>query len=89
MGAEALGEQREEMAAQRQCHVGLNLATLTQTISLLAAAAPGTIKLVSHSGRVGRSLEAHQGATLCLRWSLDGAAFASGGEDGAVRGPRA
>jgi len=49
------------------------------------ACTDGTFKLVSKSGRVERSVEAHQGAVVCVRWNFDGTAIATCGEDGGVK----
>lgn len=45
----------------------------------------GTVKLVSKSGRVEKSVDAHTGAVVALRWNHDGTALATCGEDGAVK----
>lgn len=45
----------------------------------------GTFKLVHKAGRVEKSVEAHTGAVIALRWSRDGTSLATGGEDGIVK----
>ncbi|XP_071949361.1 intraflagellar transport protein 80 homolog [Antedon mediterranea] len=45
----------------------------------------GKFLLVSKSGRVEKSVEAHRGAVLSGRWSYDGSAMATAGEDGQVK----
>ena len=46
----------------------------------------GSFKLVSKAGRVEKSVpEAHQSAIICIRWSYEGAAVATGGEDGCIK----
>eukprot|EP00741_Cyanophora_paradoxa_P010393 tig00020531_g10051.t1 len=45
----------------------------------------GTIKLVSRTGRLEKSVEAHKGAAISVRWNLEGTAIASAGEDGSVK----
>ena len=44
----------------------------------------GKFYLVSRAGRVEKSIEAHRGAVLCTRWSSDGTALITSGEDGQV-----
>lgn len=41
--------------------------------------------MVHRSGRTERSVEAHQGAVLALRWNHDGTSLLTCGEDGAVK----
>lgn len=38
----------------------------------------GKLHLVSRSGRIEKSVEAHRGAVLCIRWSFDGNALVTG-----------
>ncbi|XP_035693717.1 intraflagellar transport protein 80 homolog [Branchiostoma floridae] len=45
----------------------------------------GKFHLISRLGRVEKSVEAHKGAVLSGRWSYDGTAMATAGEDGQVR----
>mmetsp|Transcript_9313 Transcript_9313/g.27128 ORF Transcript_9313/g.27128 Transcript_9313/m.27128 type:complete len:764 (-) Transcript_9313:259-2550(-) len=45
----------------------------------------GTFKLVNKVGRVEKSVEAHKGAVIALRWSHDGTSLATCGEDGVVK----
>ena len=48
--------------------------------------AEGKIQLVNaKSWRLDKSADAHRGACLSAKWSPDGAAIVSGGEDGAVK----
>eukprot|EP00744_Colponema_vietnamica_P004654 GILI01006912.1.p1 GENE.GILI01006912.1~~GILI01006912.1.p1 ORF type:complete len:758 (-),score=200.90 GILI01006912.1:92-2365(-) len=49
------------------------------------ACTDGTFKLYSRSGRLEKSVEAHRGAVISLRWSYEGSALATGGEDGVVK----
>ncbi|XP_065832392.1 uncharacterized protein [Oscarella lobularis] len=44
-----------------------------------------TKRLISKSGRVEKSVEAHRGAVLMGRWSHDGTALVTVGEDGQVK----
>ncbi|CAM9127438.1 unnamed protein product, partial [Lampetra fluviatilis] len=53
--------------------------------ALVIASAEGRLHLVSRAGRVERSVEAHRGAVLAARWSGDGTALATAGEDGLVK----
>jgi intraflagellar transport protein 80 len=47
------------------------------------ACSDGSFKLVLKAGRVEKSVsEAHQTAIICIKWSYEGAALATGGEDG-------
>ncbi|XP_006818726.1 intraflagellar transport protein 80 homolog, partial [Saccoglossus kowalevskii] len=45
----------------------------------------GKFHLISRSGRVEKSVEAHKGAVLAGRWSYDGNAMVTAGEDGQVK----
>ncbi|XP_072180610.1 intraflagellar transport protein 80 homolog [Diadema setosum] len=45
----------------------------------------GKYHLISKSGRVEKSVDAHRGAVLSGRWSYDGTAMATAGEDGQVK----
>lgn len=45
----------------------------------------GKFYLISRAGRVEKSIEAHRGAVLSVRWSYDGSALITSGEDGQVR----
>ncbi|XP_033637607.1 intraflagellar transport protein 80 homolog [Asterias rubens] len=45
----------------------------------------GKFLLISKSGRVEKSVDAHRGAVLSGRWSYDGTAMATAGEDGQVK----
>ena len=45
----------------------------------------GKFHLTSKSGRVEKSVDAHRGAVLAGRWSYDGTAMATAGEDGQVK----
>jgi intraflagellar transport protein 80 len=47
--------------------------------------ADGTFRLMSGTGREEKKVEAHRGAVICLRWSYDGSAMATSGEDGSVK----
>lgn len=52
---------------------------------ILLAAADGKFYLINRTGRIERSVEAHQGACLVGRWSHDGAGFMTTGEDGLLK----
>ena len=45
----------------------------------------GSFKLISKTGRIEKSVPAHQGAVTALRWSNDGTSLATCGEDGLVK----
>lgn len=45
----------------------------------------GKLHIINRSGRVEKSTEAHKGAVLSGRWSYDGTALATAGEDGQVK----
>lgn len=49
------------------------------------ACTDGSFKIVGRSGRVEKSVEAHRGAVVTLRWTYDGTALATGGEDGIIK----
>ena len=50
------------------------------------ACSDGSFKLVSKAGRVDKNVnEAHAGAIICICWSYEGAALATGGEDGRIK----
>ncbi|KAL8593908.1 hypothetical protein ACOMHN_048345 [Nucella lapillus] len=45
----------------------------------------GKIHIINRSGRVEKTTEAHKGAVLSGRWSYDGTALVTAGEDGQVK----
>lgn len=47
--------------------------------------ADGTFRLISEMGREEKKVDAHRGAVISLRWSFDGSAIATAGEDGIVK----
>ncbi|CAG9464610.1 unnamed protein product [Pedinophyceae sp. YPF-701] len=49
------------------------------------ATADGKLLLMNRSGRVEKTVDAHKGATISMRWSNDGQAICTGGEDGLVK----
>jgi len=50
------------------------------------ACSDGSFKLVSKAGRVEKSVaEAHTSAIIAIRWSYEGAALATSGEDGQIK----
>jgi intraflagellar transport protein 80 len=51
----------------------------------VAACTDGCFYLVNRSGRIEKKVSAHRGAIVCARWSYDGSAIVTGGEDGAVK----
>ncbi|XP_011861204.1 PREDICTED: intraflagellar transport protein 80 homolog isoform X2 [Vollenhovia emeryi] len=60
----------------------------TNTSSLdvvLITTADGKYHLVNKSGRIEKSIEAHKGATTIGRWSTDGSALLTAGEDGLIK----
>ena len=44
----------------------------------------GKFNFVSKNGRIEKTVEGHRGAILAGRWSFDGNAFLTAGEDGQV-----
>jgi intraflagellar transport protein 80 len=40
---------------------------------------------MSKNGKIEKSVEAHIGACICVRWSYDGSMIATSGEDGLVK----
>ncbi|KAG7208843.1 hypothetical protein KM043_015029 [Ampulex compressa] len=52
---------------------------------LLIATADGKYHLVNKNGRIEKSVEAHKGATTTGRWSSDGSALLTAGEDGLIK----
>lgn len=50
---------------------------------LALGCADGSFRLASKAGRVEKSVsEAHQSAIIAIKWSYEGAALATAGEDG-------
>ena len=66
------------------CSDGLFLAYYSG-VSILMVHLAGTFKFVTKQGRVEKSVEAHKGAVIAVRWNHDGSALATCGEDGAVK----
>jgi intraflagellar transport protein 80 len=52
---------------------------------LALGCADGTLRLVSESGREEKKVEAHRGAVIAVKWTFDGTALATAGEDGSVK----
>lgn len=51
--------------------------------ALALACSDGSFKLISKAGRIEKNVpEAHTGAIISIRWSYEGAALATAGEDG-------
>ena len=40
---------------------------------------------MSKNGKTEKSVEAHNGACICCKWSFDGTMLVTGGEDGQVK----
>ena len=53
--------------------------------ALALVCSDGSLRLLSSSGKLIRSVHAHRGAALSCSWSPDGSAIASCGEDGSVK----
>jgi len=47
--------------------------------------ADGSFRLMSDTGREEKKVDAHRGAIISLKWSYDGSAIATSGEDGSVK----
>lgn len=45
----------------------------------------GTMRFIARSGREEKKVQAHEGATILIRWSRDGSAILTAGEDGDVK----
>jgi intraflagellar transport protein 80 len=45
----------------------------------------GCLRLISKAGRVEKVVEGHKGAVVSVRWSYEGSALASCGEDGVIK----
>jgi len=45
----------------------------------------GTLRLMNKSGRLDKTVEAHNGAITALAWNLEGTALLSAGEDGLIK----
>ncbi|XP_076755715.1 intraflagellar transport protein Oseg5 [Xylocopa sonorina] len=52
---------------------------------LLITTADGKYHLISKNGRIEKSIDAHKGATTIGRWSSDGSALLTAGEDGLIK----
>ena len=52
---------------------------------LAVSCTDGSFKLISKTGRIEKSVAAHQGAVTALRWSPDGTSLATCGEDAVVK----
>jgi intraflagellar transport protein 80 len=45
----------------------------------------GKLLIISKNGKIEKSVDAHKGACICVRWSYDGTMLITGGEDGHVK----
>ncbi|KYQ58105.1 Intraflagellar transport protein 80 like protein [Trachymyrmex zeteki] len=52
---------------------------------LLITTADGKYHLINKNGRIEKSIDAHKGATTIGRWSTDGSALLTAGEDGLIK----
>ncbi|XP_011686372.1 PREDICTED: intraflagellar transport protein 80 homolog [Wasmannia auropunctata] len=52
---------------------------------LLITTADGKYHLVNKNGRIEKSIDAHKGATTVGKWSIDGSALLTAGEDGLIK----
>ncbi|KAK0160104.1 hypothetical protein PV328_007545 [Microctonus aethiopoides] len=52
---------------------------------LLITTADGKFHLVNKNGRIEKSVDAHKGSTLMGKWSFDGTALFTAGEDGLIK----
>ncbi|XP_076675332.1 intraflagellar transport protein Oseg5 isoform X3 [Andrena cerasifolii] len=52
---------------------------------LLITTADGKYHLINKNGRIEKSIDAHKGATTVGRWSSDGSALLTAGEDGLIK----
>ncbi|XP_063974091.1 intraflagellar transport protein 80 homolog [Diachasmimorpha longicaudata] len=52
---------------------------------LLITTADGKFHFVNKNGRIEKSVEAHKGAALSGKWSTDGSALLTSGEDGSIK----
>uniref|UniRef100_A0A8C4X7R3 Intraflagellar transport 80 homolog (Chlamydomonas) n=1 Tax=Erpetoichthys calabaricus TaxID=27687 RepID=A0A8C4X7R3_ERPCA len=57
----------------------------TQAEICVLTSTDGKFHLVSKSGRIEKSIEAHRGAVLAGRWNYDGTALVTAGEDGQIK----
>ncbi|XP_048361821.1 intraflagellar transport protein 80 homolog isoform X2 [Sphaerodactylus townsendi] len=57
----------------------------TQAENFVLTSSDGKFHLISKSGRVEKSVEAHCGAVLAGRWNYEGAALVTVGEDGQIK----
>lgn len=52
----------------------------------VVACVDGSFKLISGTGRIEKDIkEAHKGAIVCIRWSYEGTALVTAGEDGVLK----
>lgn len=50
------------------------------------ACSDGSFKLVTKAGRIEKNIpDAHASAIICIKWSYEGAAIATCGEDGQIK----
>lgn len=56
-----------------------------QTEIFVLTSTDGKFHLVSKTGRIEKSVEAHKGAVLAGRWNYDGTALITAGEDGQIK----
>ena len=56
-----------------------------QSDLFVLACSDGTYLLVMRNGRIEKKVDAHKGAVISVRWSNEGTAIATAGEDGIVK----
>ena len=57
------------------------LTELCVCFSLAMSLPAGSFKIISRNGRLEKSVDAHRGACISLRWSYDGEGGPQGAED--------
>ncbi|CAD5229738.1 unnamed protein product [Bursaphelenchus okinawaensis] len=68
-------------------HRQVNTGAKANTAELiLVATSDGKVQQVNgNTSKIDKTIDAHDGATLCVKWSHDGTGFLSAGEDGALK----
>jgi len=57
----------------------------TNDNTFVIGCADGSFRIISETGREEKRIDAHRGAVISLKWSWDGSALATAGEDGSVK----
>ena len=88
------GHNKENQTEERRIDIAARLTSISWFPSqgatgyadcFAASCSDGTLRFIQKSGTTEKTIQAHEGAAICVKWSQDGTSLASAGEDGEVK----